>query len=426
LNDIHILDTETSNWTCPRAGGTLPHPRAGMTLTSLRGRLYLFGGSGTSSKCFQDLQILDRDEMTWLDVTQLQAISHATHSHYQGGEHQRLLSMSGENVGAQPLTQVSHHMIDPPSGQDGMYHPPQWQFGTCDMSGPQSGVGQMDLAYDATAGSFHHRAGSFTASKADWKSRELAVRPRYEAINASPNPNDEDTFPRVMIQGRGPGRRAGHTATAVNRKIYVFGGSCGADYLNDFYVLDTDPPPKAMVNEPTSLNLIERRMGHFFNDEEFSDVTFIVQGRTVYGHKMILAIVSDCFRAMFTAGFRESSSSEIEITDCSYDAFLAVMEYIYTGAHPKIAAASSANHGANENSADMNATMSTDRLGQIVEVLELADRFFLDHLKQICERQLQPFVNADSVEHLLQIAQKTNATQLLAICEHRVRNRNSR
>jgi len=70
LNDIHILDTETSTWTCPEVGGSLPHPRAGMTLTALRGRLYLFGGSGSSSKCFQDLQILDRNQMMWLDVMQ--------------------------------------------------------------------------------------------------------------------------------------------------------------------------------------------------------------------------------------------------------------------------------------------------------------------------------------------------------------------
>jgi hypothetical protein len=63
LNDIHILDTTTSTWTCPHVGGLLPHPRAGMTLTALRGRLYLYGGSGSSSKCFQDLQILDRMQM---------------------------------------------------------------------------------------------------------------------------------------------------------------------------------------------------------------------------------------------------------------------------------------------------------------------------------------------------------------------------
>ena len=50
LNDIHILDTRTSTWTFPKIYGILPHPRAGMTLTALRGRLYLFGGSGQLAK----------------------------------------------------------------------------------------------------------------------------------------------------------------------------------------------------------------------------------------------------------------------------------------------------------------------------------------------------------------------------------------
>jgi hypothetical protein len=433
LNDIHILDTETSNWTCPRAGGTLPHPRAGMTLTALRGRLYLFGGSGTSSKCFQDLQILDRDEMAWLDVTQFEPISHGRH-HRMGGNGydnhsyqsspQRLQHpLYGQHYnGQQQLpTLPPHHIVDQASGQDGLNQPPQWNFGY-DAGGPQSGIAPTDMGFggDGTDILQHHRSGTFTASRADWRSRELATRPRSGAVTASPNPNDEDTVPTVMIHGRGPGRRAGHTATAVNRKIYVFGGSCGSDYLNDFYVLDTDPPPNAVVTEPTGLNLIERRLGHFFNDEEFSDVTFIVQGRKVYGHKMVLAIVSDCFRAMFTAGFRESSSSEIEITDCSYEAFIAVMEYIYTGAHPNMTALPSNSNGSNSNN---NNNLAPDRIGRIVEMLELADRFFLDHLRQVCETQLQPLVNADTVEYLLQVGQKTNSTQLLAICEHFVRNR---
>ena len=247
----------------------------------------------------------------------------------------------------------------------------------------------------------------FTSSRADWRSREMAVRPRSGAVAASPNPNDEDVIPTVMVHGRGPGRRAGHTATAVNRKIYVFGGSCGSDYLNDFYVLDTDPPPHAAVTEPTSLHLIERRLRHFFNDEEFSDVTFVVQGQKVYGHKMVLSIVSDCFRAMFTAGFRETESMEIDIPDCSHAAFLSVMEYIYTGQTPKI------DQGPHR---DMS-------ISRVVDTLELADRFFLDHLKQICETMLQPAVNAETVEYLLQVAQKTNAMQLQAVCEHFVRNR---
>jgi hypothetical protein len=417
LNDIHILDTETSNWTRPRAGGTLPHPRAGMTLTALRGRLYLFGGSGTSSKCFQDLQILDRESMSWLDVTQFEPILHGRNrvgsnsydNHYQpnGFRRQQDPPYAPQYHAQQPL----HHIIEQSSSQDGQYQP-QYSFADYE-GGHQSGTEPMDVGYDA------NRTGSFTASRADWRSRELAAHARAGASLHSPNPNDEDTVPTVMIHGRGPGRRAGHTATAVNRKIYVFGGSCGADYLNDFYVLDTDPPPTAVVREPTSLNLIERRLGHFFNDEEFSDVTFIVQGRKVYGHKMILSIVSECFRAMFTAGFRESSSSEIEITECSYDAFVAVMEYIYTvrytGVHKSMSGLPTNGNG----------SITPDHLGRAVEILGLADRFFLDHLKEVCETELQPCVNADTVEYLLQVAQKANAMQLLSICEHFIRNRDT-
>jgi leucine-zipper-like transcriptional regulator 1 len=200
--------------------------------------------------------------------------------------------------------------------------------------------------------------------------------------------------------------RAGHTATAVNRRIYVFGGSCGSDYLNDFFVLDTDPPPHAVVNEPTSLQLVERRLRHFFNDADFSDVTFVVQGQRVFGHKMVLSLVSDCFRAMFTTGFRESDMMEIEIPDCTHGGFLSVMEYIYTGHFPKLE------------------SQDPDRnLSRLVEILELADRFFLDHLKQLCESLLQKYINEDTVESVLSVAQKTNATQLLAICDHFVRNR---
>jgi hypothetical protein len=143
---------------------------------------------------------------------------------------------------------------------------------------------------------------------------------------------------------------------------------------------------------------------------------------------------------MFTAGFRECSSSEIEITGCSYDAFLAVMEYIYTGANPnpEIPGTCTSMMERNNNNNNNNSTSSSSlvflkqgipcfissRLGKIVDILELADRFFLDHLKQVCETQLQSNVEADTAEYLLQVAQKANAMQLQAICEHYIRNQN--
>jgi len=277
----------------------------------------------------------------------------------------------------------------------------------------------------------------------------VAARPPLGSHGVSPNPNDQDTVPTVMVHGRGPGRRAGHTATAVGRKIYIFGGSCGSDYLNDFYVLDTDPPQHATVLEPCSLQLIQRRLKHFYNNDEFSDVTFLVQGQQIHGHKMILSSVSDCFRAMFMAGFREQDSMEIEIKDCSYGAFLALMEYIYTGKIPRIeqqrlhalqlqqqqhpsnngneSDSQSAAINPNEMDASSNYSMqSMQRYGadidQIVEILELADRFMVDHLKQICETVLQPMVCAETLDFLLHVSSKTNALQLQSICRHFSRN----
>lgn len=210
--------------------------------------------------------------------------------------------------------------------------------------------------------------------------------------------------------------------------------------MNDFFLLDTDPPPQAVVNTPNSLELMERRLGHFFNDEEFADVVFLVQGQRVYGHKMVLSSVSDCFRAMFSAGFREASShyTEITIPDCSHSAFLTVMEYIYTGKLPKgLADISStsemSNISANPSFADDDASslsqqqtrsaiIDSRQLSRLVELLELADRFFLDHLKQVCETHLGRVVSAETVEYLSAVAQKTNATQLMDICGHYSRN----
>lgn len=258
------------------------------------------------------------------------------------------------------------------------------------------------------------------------------------ALYSSPNPNDEDTVPSVLVRGPGPGRRAGHTATAVNRKIYVFGGSCGSDYLNDFFVLDTDPPPSAVVTEANPLLLMERRLRHFFNDPEFADVVFIVGENKdkVYGHKMVLSIVSDCFRAMFTTGFKESAAMEINIPDCSHQAFLAVMEYIYAGSLPTRGVLIHSNSNLNNRyniDTQQRQQQQSDRhhhqsivnmqnLTWIVEILELADRFFLDHLKQVCESTLQSAVRSDTVEFLLSVAQKTNSSQLQSICQHYCRN----
>lgn len=374
LNDIFILDTETSTWSEPRVGGIKPHPRAGMTLTALRDRLYLFGGSGTSSKCFDDLQILDRKDMAWLDVN----------DEKDGfGDHNALVSNGNSR---------ENDSLD-------------WYYGGNSSLGGQDGTGGNDDGRQGGSGS--HNNMKF----ADWRSQENHNDQQLGFASSgactSANPNDEDMIHSVFVTGSPPGKRAGHTATAVGRFIYVFGGSCGTDYLSDFFVLDTDPPPVVKITEPASPQLYARRLAHFYNDEEFADVIFIVEGKKVYGHKLVLSTVSDCFRAMFMTGFRESGSgcTEIEIPDTNYDIFLAMMEYIYTGKAPKL-----------------NISESDLEIERAIALLELADQFFLYNLKQICEGLLQPAVNADTYSFLMSVAQKTNSSQLELYCRYFERN----
>ena len=89
---------------------------------------------------------------------------------------------------------------------------------------------------------------------------------RKGAAVPSSNPNEEDRHV-ITAYGQMPGKRAGHTSTAVDRRIFVFGGSCGPEYLSDFFVLDTDPPPEVVVRTKSCIKSMETNLEKWFNDE---------------------------------------------------------------------------------------------------------------------------------------------------------------
>ena len=331
-----------------------------MSLTALRGKLYLFGGSGTSSKCFHDLHVLDPEEMTWLEVMQDMDQSGSSSSSNNNSNNNNDESRKGR----------SHH-------EDLHYDDTDWRGG-------------HDLVDQHRFNSLMNRGDEYMYSS--------------NMTNAA-NPNEIENEPCISIRGIGPGRRAGHSATAVDRFIYIFGGSCGSDYLSDFFFLDTDPAEYPQVTYPTSQQLVGRRLKHLCNKEDFADVVFIVDGQRIYAHKMVLALASDFYAAMFSVsnGFKETSLEcpEIDVPNCSYDAFLCIMEYMYSGNDPNF---------------------DSCNIEQVVDVLQMADQLLLDHLKQRCEQVLQDHVDEACVEFLLQVAQKTNAIQLQSVCNHYIRN----
>ncbi len=102
--------------------------------------------------------------------------------------------------------------------------------------------------------------------------------------------------------------RAGHSMTLVGTKLYIIGGSYGQDYLKDVYELDTDPEPDwdfSVTSKPRLGDCIKEMV----NNPQFSDVTFMVEGKPFYAHKVIVAQLSEKYRAMFSTGMRESSSA---------------------------------------------------------------------------------------------------------------------
>lgn len=365
LNDVYILDTTTSTWSKPEVGGVMPPPRAGMTLTPIRNRLYLFGGSGRGSKCFSDMHVLDRDEMAWLEVVP------SDHTVEEGQ------SSSSPNASA---SSPAH--FDPDR------------------------EGLIDARHGTDIVSLNHPNHAIMVDRSTANS----------ARNHSANPNEIESLPSVAIRGSAPTRRAGHTATAVNdRFLYLFGGSCGTEYLKDFYLLDTDPPEPMNISTPTSLARLSQRLRHYCNRREFSDVVFIVEGREIYAHKLVLSLASEYYGTMFTKGFLEEKLArpEIVMEDVSYEAFLKLLEYIYSGEYPS---------GLLLDAEMLDSTVHQEHLNLLVDLLILADRLLLDNLKQRCEQHLQPMVTSDTVESMLPLAQKTNAKQLEAFCWHYQRN----
>lgn len=192
----------------------------------------------------------------------------------------------------------------------------------------------------------------------------------------------------------------------IDRRLVIFGGSHGSKYLGEMFVLDTDPVPTPLVSAPSCVQLVGSHLRQYLDREEFADVTFIVENKPVHAHRLVLSISSDRFRAMFSSGFREMSEREIYIEEGSYSIFKLMMEYIYTGEPPYV----------------LQVGSQTDPM-VAAELLVLADQYMLDHLKQLCEARLTEEVREDTVDSILELAERSNAWQLRGVCGHYMRNR---
>ena len=144
---------------------------------------------------------------------------------------------------------------------------------------------------------------------------------------------------------------------------------------------------KQLYNAPELKSLI--------NSKRFSDVTFVLDdGNKVYANKGILVSRSEYFRALFKVGevkHAEADALEVRVEHISYDIFLNVMEFLYTGETDII---------------DDNA----------MQLIEAADLFILTELKERAGAILMLHIDSSTALKLLKFADQMRLTQLQTKC----------
>lgn len=78
-------------------------------------------------------------------------------------------------------------------------------------------------------------------------------------------------------------------------------------------------------------NLVLSNLESLYLNDEFSDITLVIENSEIPAHKVILASSSDYFRALLFCGLQESQSAKISLKCSNEQLFKQLLKYVYTG-----------------------------------------------------------------------------------------------
>uniref|UniRef100_A0A8D2D3D4 Ankyrin repeat and BTB domain containing 3 n=1 Tax=Sciurus vulgaris TaxID=55149 RepID=A0A8D2D3D4_SCIVU len=133
---------------------------------------------------------------------------------------------------------------------------------------------------------------------------------------------------------------------------------------------------------------------HFLNNKEMSDVTFLVEGRPFYAHKVLLFTASPRFKALLSSKPANDSPC-IEIGYVKYPIFQLVMQYLYCGGPESLLI----------------------KNNEIMELLSAAKFFQLEALQRHCEIICAKSINTDNCVDIYNHAKFLGVAELSAYCE---------
>ncbi|XP_035380737.1 ankyrin repeat and BTB/POZ domain-containing protein BTBD11-B isoform X1 [Electrophorus electricus] len=133
---------------------------------------------------------------------------------------------------------------------------------------------------------------------------------------------------------------------------------------------------------------------HFLNNKEMSDVTFLVEARPFYAHKVLLFTASSRFKSLLS-NRPASENTCIEISNVKYNVFQLVMQYLYCG--------------------------GTDSLyirnTEVMDLLSAAKFFQLEALQRHCEIICSKNINTESCVEIYNHARFLEASELVTYIE---------
>ena len=132
-------------------------------------------------------------------------------------------------------------------------------------------------------------------------------------------------------------------------------------------------------------------MRDMVDDDEYSDVTFLVEDQPIHAHRAILARRCEHFAAMFRSGMHESVEKEIRIPNIPRPVFLLLMEYLYTDS-VKI------------------------ELEHAVDLYIAADLYQLERLRDMCCVVVRRNLTGDNAPAVLQNAADAHCQVLKEVC----------
>lgn len=126
-------------------------------------------------------------------------------------------------------------------------------------------------------------------------------------------------------------------------------------------------------------------------------MTFLVEGKLFYAHKVLLVTASNRFKTLMTNKTEHDShgSKTVEISDMKYNIFKMLMQYLYYGGTESME------------------IPTTD----ILELLSAASLFQLDGLQRHCEILCAQTISMENSVSIYKYAKIHNAPELAAFCE---------